>query len=172
MIFKVLDQEGRSCNGGDLQWSLPTKNADGTWEPGAWMPAIVGELVPCKNGYHLAEDAQVMEWFGPRIFEAEYRSERIDVADKLVVRECRLMREFTGWNERNARLFAVWCAREALKLVSHPDTRSITACDVAERYANGEASNSELAGAAAAAWDAAGAAAGAAQFAKLMAVIA
>jgi len=41
-------------------------------------------------------------------------------------------------------LFAVWCARGALKLVPNPDTRSIEACDVAERYANGEATKEEL----------------------------
>ena len=56
-------------------------------------------------------------------------------------------------------LFAVWCARDALKLVPNPDTRSIEACDVAERYANGEATKEELDAARAAASDAALAAA-------------
>ncbi|KKK99432.1 hypothetical protein LCGC14_2632760, partial [marine sediment metagenome] len=41
--------------------------------------------------------------------------------------------------DKDMRLFAVWCAREALKLVSNPDKRSVTACDVAEAYANGKA---------------------------------
>ena len=45
-----------------------------------------------------------------------------------------------GWiDDRMLRLFAVWCARQALALVDNPDQRSIAACDVAERYANGEA---------------------------------
>jgi hypothetical protein len=52
---------------------------------------------------------------------------------------------------KDLRLFAVWCAREALKLFENPDHRSINACDVAERYANGEATREELD----AAWDAA-----------------
>jgi len=60
--------------------------------------------------------------------------------------------------DRDMRLFAVWCAREALKLVDTPDERSINACNVAEKYANGEATDMELA----AAWAAAGAAAWAA----------
>ena len=67
---------------------------------------------------------------------------------------------------KTLRLFAVWCAREALKLVDSPDPRSVAACEVAERYANGQATRDELsaAGAAAlaaawAAWAAAGAAA-------------
>jgi hypothetical protein len=63
-------------------------------------------------------------------------------------------------NEKDRMLFAVWCAREALKLIN-PDQRSIDACDVAERYANGEATDDELAAARVAA-RAAGAAAEAA----------
>jgi len=59
--------------------------------------------------------------------------------------------------ERDMRLFAVWCAREALKLID-PDPPSVEACDVAERYANGEATKEELDAARdaarAAAWDA------------------
>ena len=83
----------------------------------------------------------------------------VDDDKKIVVRECRLLREFTGWNERTARLFAVWCAREALNLIDRPDPRSVTACVVAERHAYGEASDDELAAARAAAWAAARAAA-------------
>ena len=45
---------------------------------------------------------------------------------------------------KQLRLFAVWCAREALKLIDNPDPRSIEACNVAERYANGEATIEEL----------------------------
>ena len=70
-----------------------------------------------------------------------------------------------GWiDDRTLRLFAVWCARESMKLADNPDPRSIAACDVAERYANGEATKDELAAARdaaraasvwAAAWDAA-----------------
>ena len=64
--------------------------------------------------------------------------------------------------DRDMRLFAVWCARGALNLVENPDIRSINACDVAERFANGDATYDELAAARAAAWDAAWAAARAA----------
>ena len=60
--------------------------------------------------------------------------------------------------DRDCRLFAVWCAREALKLIETPDHRSIDACNVAERYANGEATKEELDAARDAAWDAAWAA--------------
>ena len=171
-LYKILDAQGRSCNGGNMSWSLPVQNADGTWTPGEWMPAIGGELVACENGYHLAEDAQMLEWLNARLFVVEYRGERIDEDDKIVVREACLVREITTWNERTARLFAVWCARQALKLIDNPDTRSVTACDVAERYANGEASLAELAvaweAARAVAWEAARDAAREAQYRQLM----
>jgi len=61
-----------------------------------------------------------------------------------------------GWiDDRTLRLFAVWCAREALRLVDESDPRSIAACDTAERYAFGGATDKELI----AAWDTAKAAA-------------
>ena len=61
-------------------------------------------------------------------------------------------------DEKASRLFAVWCAREALALVTTPDPRSLAACDVTERYARGEASIVELEKASAAAAAAANAA--------------
>jgi hypothetical protein len=68
-------------------------------------------------------------------------------------------------HDREIRLYAVWCARQVQHLMTDP--RSIAALDVAERFANGEASQQELyaawatAGdaARATAWDAEGAAA-------------
>ena len=56
------------------------------------------------------------------------------------------------------RLFRVWCARQVQHLLT--DARSLAALDVAERHANGMASDAELRAAEAAAWDAAGEAAG------------
>jgi hypothetical protein len=47
-------------------------------------------------------------------------------------------------SEKDLILFVVWCAREALKLIENPDKRSVEACDVAEKYANGEATKKEL----------------------------
>jgi len=67
--------------------------------------------------------------------------------------------------QREMRLYAVDCARSVQHLMT--DKWSIAALDVAERHADGLATDTELAAArgaawAAAAWDAAGAAAGAA----------
>ena len=63
---------------------------------------------------------------------------------------------------REWRLYAVWCARRVQHLMTDP--RSIDALDVAERYANGLATDDQLAAAGAAAggaaWTSAGDAAG------------
>ena len=59
--------------------------------------------------------------------------------------------------DREIRLFGVWCARQVQHLMTDP--RSIAALDVAERFANGEATQYELNAASAAASDAASAAA-------------
>ena len=62
---------------------------------------------------------------------------------------CRAEPQYT----REWRLFAVWCARQVQHLMT--DERSIAALDVVERYANGRATDEELAAAGAAARDAA-----------------
>ena len=47
-------------------------------------------------------------------------------------------------DDKTNRLFATWCAREALKLIENPDPRSIEACNVAEKFANGNATIEDL----------------------------
>lgn len=73
-------------------------------------------------------------------------------------------------HDREWRLFAVWCARQVQHMPTDP--RILAALDVAERYARGEATDSELAAAwaaaRAAAWDAALDAAGAAAWAAAL----
>ncbi len=64
-------------------------------------------------------------------------------------------------HDREWRLYAVWCARQVQHLMTDP--RSLAALDVAERYANGQATEDELRAARAAAWAAAWAAGAAAR---------
>jgi hypothetical protein len=59
--------------------------------------------------------------------------------------------------DREARLYAVWCVRQVQHLMTDP--RSLAALNVAERHANGNATDKELAAASAAARAAASAAA-------------
>jgi hypothetical protein len=60
-------------------------------------------------------------------------------------------------NEKEKRLYAVWCARQVQHMMTDP--RSLDALDVAERHAHGQATDEELAAtrdaARDAAWDAA-----------------
>ena len=70
------------------------------------------------------------------------------------------LRAVTG-HDKEIRLFAVWCARQVQHMMA--DQRSVNALDVAERFANGDATEEELNAArdaaGAADWDAASAAA-------------
>ena len=66
-------------------------------------------------------------------------------------------------HDRDLRLYAVWCARQVEHLLT--DQRSTGALDVAERHANGLATDEELGAAQEAAWGAARAAARAAAWA-------
>jgi len=47
-------------------------------------------------------------------------------------------------DKRLLRTFAIWCARQALSLLDNPDPCAAKACDMAERYANGQATEEEL----------------------------
>ena len=50
-------------------------------------------------------------------------------------------------DEKTTRLFAVWCARQALATIDNPDKSHVAIINVAERYANGEATYEEFAAA-------------------------
>jgi hypothetical protein len=159
-LYKVLNN-GKSCNGGDIDWSLPAKNDDGTWTPGEWMPEIEGNLVACENGYHLVDKENLIDWLNSEIYEAEFEGEVIKENNKYVVRKCRLIRKIEAWNEKTARIFAYWCAEQVLPVYEkqYPgDNRPRTAIETARRYAEGNATMEELAVARAAARSAAWAA--------------
>ena len=99
---------------------------------------------PSEIGISDKENISVKKWI------EKYR-DQVKNKEDIIWLVCRP--EFMS--DRDCRLFAVWCAREALKLIENPDPRSINSCDVAERFANGTATSLELAAARSAAWDAA-----------------
>ncbi len=157
-LYKILDHDG-TARMGSGSWHLPKGK-----RPGKWMAPIEGPLVPCKNGYHLARETDLLEWLGPAIFEVEYKGEMIEVSDKIVVRQARLIRICGGWTESIARMFAADCAERVLPLFEkyNPgDDRPRKAIEAARAFARDEIGAAAAAGAWAAAWDAAGAAAGA-----------
>lgn len=156
-LYKVL-RDGKSCNGGQLTWSLPIKREDGTWQPGDWMPEIEGDLEACKNGYHLCSAVQLINWLDEGIYEAEYDGDIIEADDKYVVRKCRLVSRVETWNDRTARLFACWCAEQVLPIYEKQrpnDDRPRKAIETARRFADGQATADELDAARAVAWSAA-----------------
>ena len=67
------------------------------------------------------------------------RMEEVPAADRLWV----VLRE-ECIPARVLRLFAADCARRSLARVENPDPASLAACDVAERFANGQATEEEL----------------------------
>lgn len=92
--YKILDHNGRSCNGGDMKWSLPAKG-----NPGAWHE-VAGPLERCKNGLHLTDDPiryrTDLHGKGGRskvCYEVETEGDTIELQhNELVVRRCRLLR--------------------------------------------------------------------------------
>jgi len=146
--FIVLDEDGTSLHGGyAVTWSLPTHNDDGTWTPGDWMPRAEGELSLYGDGYKVGTLDQIINWLGPRIFEVEVGNEIIHDKKKSIARTCRLLREYTNWNERNARLFACDCAERVLDIFERAfsdDDRPRKAIQTARCYANDNATHEEL----------------------------
>lgn len=104
----------------------------------------IRSLEPCYDpGLYLSED-----WSGTAL--DILKMENVPVEDRFWVV---LGDEFI--DPKTLRLFAVDCARRALARIENPDPRSITACDVAERYAHGQATQEEIDEARADAWNAA-----------------
>jgi hypothetical protein len=141
--YKVLGKGGKSCNGGNAEWSLPK---DG--KPGDWMPEITEELIPCENGYHLCREKDLIEWLNEEIYEAEFEGEIIESENKVVVRKARLLRKLETWNEKTARLFVADCAERVLPFFGkrYPDdNRPRLAIAAAREYANGKISAATMA---------------------------
>ena len=144
--YKVLSG-GKSCNGGDYVWDLPTKNSDGTWTPGKWTEKINGDLIPYKNGYHICGKNDLVCWLDKEIYEAEYRGEIIRNIDNYTVREVRLLCKIETWNEKVARLFAADCAERVLPNyeAQYPNDKRLRLIVKAARdYANGKITSNEL----------------------------
>ena len=165
MLLKFLDKYNRGpYSEFDFSEYLPTKKTDGTWKPGKWLPKV-GYLEMCERGYHATDKEHMLEWLNSNLYEIEARGTKIEGDDKIAFAQIRFVRKIETWNDKSARLFACWCARQVWHLMT--DKRSRNAVEVAERHANGEATDEELA----AAWAAAGAAAWAAQREALIKIV-
>ena len=114
----------------------------------------IREHSPCSEGWRklLAHLGKTESDDEPLTFATIIESNGLDDA----IWACRSAPQYA----KEWRLFAVWCARQVQHLMTDP--RSIAALDVAERHANGTATDTELDAAGAAAREAARAAARAA----------
>ena len=129
-------------------------------KPGKWLRKIENPVL-CESGYHCFMPEHILEWLEAQLFEVEIKGRCVHGYDKTVTRQMRFIRKVDTWNDKTARLFACYCARDTLPIFEkkYPnDNRPRVAIETAERYANGEATIEELN----AAWDAASAAAWAA----------
>ena len=155
--YKVL-KNGRSPYASyDYSEYLPK---DG--KPGKWLPKVI-KLELCETGYHVTDAEHLINWIdGNQLFEVEVKGKAIEGDDKTAFQQIRLVRQVEGWNDKNLRLFACWCAEQALPIyeTKYPDDkRPHNAIETIKRYAEGLATETELAAARAAAraaaWDAA-----------------
>ena len=138
-LYKVLDGERRPIHGGNGQW-LPA---------GEWMPPIEN-IIMCERGYHVCNREQLVLWLGPTIWTVETRGEHAEADNKQAWSEARLVRKLETWNSRTQRLFASDCAEHVLHLFEQGrpgDTRPRRAIEVARLFAEGKATNEELAAA-------------------------
>ena len=128
----------------------------------------IREHSPCRDGWE-----KLLTYLGKTKADDEPLSIKTVIESNGLDDALWCLRAVEG-HDRDIRLYAVWCARQVQHLMT--DQRSLDALDVAERFANGQATEEELGAARdaawaatrAAAWDAAGAAAGDAQTTELI----
>ena len=151
-LYKFLAPGGVGPYSGH-RWPLPTLAGDGAWTPGAWV-RVEGKLDPCRVGLHACREADTPPWIAAECYALEYRGERVDTDGKVVLRQARLTRRYTAWDERAMRLFAADCAERALPLYEAAcpgDDRPRAAIETARAFARDEATEAELLAAEAAA---------------------
>ncbi|MBD3177833.1 MAG: hypothetical protein GF320_21880 [Armatimonadia bacterium] len=138
--YKWLREDGSAIYGTG-SWHLPTDNG-----PGEWMPHIE-DIEPCKSGYHLCRQQDLVKWHGPSLYVSEARGEVLECDGKVIVHEARLVRRVEAWDERTSRLFAADCAERVLPIFESAcpgDDRPRNAIEVALRYAHGQATKDDL----------------------------
>jgi hypothetical protein len=143
-FYKVLTKSGQSTYQYS-QWNLP-KNG----EPGEWMPPITGELVMCRNGYHLCDPWYITHWndhSDQRVFKAEVKGPLKRSTLKVAVKQARLLHEINRlplyieimehmFLERYSKKLGVFEAYKKLEALKYPKTtpRSKELVCVGENY--------------------------------------
>ena len=95
--YKVL-VDGKSCHGGDMEWSLPARDESGNWTPGKWH-TVKGDLEICDRGLHVTTD--ITKWLKPgcSAYRCAVKGIGSRRGDKFVVRSVRLLEktELPAW---------------------------------------------------------------------------
>lgn len=144
-LYKVLNNN-QSCIAGSFNWTpyLPHDGIPGKWTPKIFDPEI------CRSGYHGTSAEYLLHYvYGNQLFECEaenatWNNDIFGSSDKFTSSRMRLVRRVESYNDKNLRLFAVWCAREAIKHLSVGVEKCNALCDRAEKYANGLVDNTEF----------------------------
>ena len=126
-------------------------------KPGKWLRKIEN-IEMCERGYHCFTPEHILEWLNVQLYEVEIKGRRVHGDNKTVAQQMRFIRKVDAWNDRSARAFSCWCAERVLSMFEkeYPnDKRPRETIETARRYADGLATDEELAAAEAAAWAAA-----------------
>ena len=106
----------------------------------------IREHFPCKDGWEI-----LLKHLGKTKADDE-PLELLTILDSNGMDDCLGCSRATNRHDRLWRLYAVWCVRKVQHLMTDP--RSLAALDVAERFANGNATAADLADSWASACDA------------------
>ncbi len=139
LLLKGLLPGGVSHHRSDFVYDLPRWDAAArAWRPGAWTDPAAGDLA-AGAGYHVADNAVILNFVFPGLYEAEARGEVYEnpndnrAAHRLVARQIRLLRPFVVWHAVNARLLALDAARAGLDRCGVADRECYGALEQARR---------------------------------------
>jgi hypothetical protein len=104
------------------------------WRIGEWVKTE-GELDACTNGVHLCRQADLPYWLADELWEVDVAGDRIEHAQKVVVRRARLRARVDGWPTPLGRSFARDCAWrvrdlavDELRRAAEPDADALAGC--------------------------------------------
>jgi hypothetical protein len=102
-------RSGAQCLFQARTWPLPAAD-----QPGPWLEAAPGPLVPCRNGLHACRANDLAFWLADELWQVELAGEWISAPDALVARRARLVRRIERWETHAARAeFGEQCVARA-----------------------------------------------------------
>ena len=132
LYWHFLPDDGKLANGDSRQVKVGE------------MLRIEGEPALCEHGFNASERIIDALQYAPGALLCRVRlgGKVIEEEDKVVAQERTV--EWMIDVTRVLHEFAIWCAKQALKLVGEPDPRSLEALKVKRLWLDGEATDDEL----------------------------